>query len=63
MWMFTLVAAITITGKNLSTTQFMQPVRFRQADLLLVEINTSMVHESSLEFGGGALAPFPKSSW
>ena len=29
----------------------MQPARFRQEDILLVEINNAKVHESSREFG------------
>ena len=41
----------------------MQPVRFRQEDILLVEINNIKVHESSCEFGVGARAPFPNSGW
>ena len=41
----------------------MQPARFRQEDILLVEINNAKVHESSREFGGGAQAPFPNSGW
>ena len=43
--------------------KFMQPARFRQEDILLVEINNAKVHESSREFGGGAQAPFPNSGW
>ncbi len=42
---------------------FMQPARFRQEDILLVEINNAKVHESSRVFGRGARAPFPNSGW
>ena len=38
----------------------MQPARFRQEDILLVEINNAKVHESSREFGGGARGSFPE---
>ena len=38
----------------------MQPARFRQEDILLVEINNAKVHESSREVRGRSAGSFPE---